>query len=47
MAVDLPVWASTVRVDGVASDLHWTSGHAVDDATCHLGDIERLGMSLG
>jgi hypothetical protein len=38
MAVDLPVWASTVTVDGVASALHWTVGRAVHDATRHLGD---------
>jgi len=47
MAVDRPVWASTVTVDGVARDLHWVAGHAVHDATHHLGDIERLRRSLG
>jgi hypothetical protein len=47
MAVDRPVWASPVTVDGVASDLHRTVRRAVHDATRHLGDIERLGMSLG
>lgn len=47
MAVDRPVWASTVTVEGVASDLHWIARHAVHDATHHLGDIERLRRSLG